>query len=105
MTKKRESDFAEISVERRLLESFANEDSPYYRNISDREKEKWLDHHRSRLRWHIARSLSRRQKEVINLFLSGKKQSEIASILGIKQQVVSIYKKRAINKLRILIGQ
>ena len=99
----RESDFAEIVVEKLLLESFANEDSPYYSNISERKKERLLDNYRSKLRWHISRSLSKRQKEVMTLYLSGKKQQEIASILGIKQQVVSIYKRRAINKLRALI--
>jgi len=103
MPKKHESDFAEIAVDKLLIESFANEDSPYFKDIGEHVRSEHLDRYRSRLKWHVAQSLSRRQKQVIRLYLSGKKQREIAAILGIKQQVVSIYKKRAINKLRTLI--
>lgn len=55
---------------------------------------------RKRLRWHLNHSLSDRQKQVIRYYLMGKKEREIAQLLGIKQQVVNIYKQRAIRKLR-----
>jgi len=55
---------------------------------------------RNRLRWHINNTLSRRQRQVIRYYLSGKKEREIAKLLGITQQVVNIYKHRAIKKLQ-----
>ena len=55
---------------------------------------------RNRLRWHINNTLSRRQRQVIRYYLSGKKEREIAKLLGITQQVVNIYKNRAIKKLQ-----
>jgi len=82
------------------MESFTNEASAYFRTAEDRQREEFFEKFRSRLKWHMNHSLSARQKEVIKLYLNGKKQREIAEILGIKQQVVNIYKKRAINKLR-----
>ena len=97
---KKESDFAEVNVDRLIIESFPNESSPYYKTSVDRIHDKRFDEFRSRFRWHLARSLSPRQKEVMRLTLIGKKQREIAQILGITQQVVSIYKRRAIIRLR-----
>ncbi len=55
---------------------------------------------RCELRWHIDHTLSERQREVITYHLMGKKEREIAVLLGIRQQVVNIYKHRALKKLR-----
>ena len=104
MPKKREAEFAELAVDRLLIESFANEASAYFRDESDFARDEIFDRLRNKLKWHVSRSLSPRQKEVITLYLSGKKQREIAAILGITQQVVSIYKRRAINRLRELLA-
>lgn len=104
MSHPRESDFAEVPVDRLLMESFPNEASAYFKDKNIRAREKFFDKFRNRLKWHIARSLSPRQKEVIRLYLAGWKQREIAAKLGITQQVVSIYKWRAINRLRSLIN-
>lgn len=103
MGKRRESDFAEVAVDRLLMESFPNEASAYFASDIERFQSAALDKFRSKLRWHIARSLSTRQREVMTLTLQGKKQREIAEILGITQQVVSIYKSRAIKKLQELM--
>lgn len=103
MTVKREAQFAEVAVDRLLMESFANEASAYYRDDMTVNRDERYDRFRARLKWHIARSLSPRQKQVVTLYLRGKKQREIAAILGITQQVVSIYKRRAINRLRVLV--
>jgi RNA polymerase sigma factor (sigma-70 family) len=100
---KREAQFAEVAVDRLLMESFANEASAYYRDDVTVNRDERYDRFRTKLKWHIARSLSPRQKQVVTLFLRGKKQREIAAILGITQQVVSIYKRRAINRLRDLV--
>lgn len=103
MTIKRETQFAEIAVDRLLIESFSNEASAYYKDAVAVGRDERYDRFRARLKWHIARSLSPRQKQVVMLFLRGKKQREIAAILGVTQQVVSIYKRRAINRLRVLL--
>ncbi len=103
MTKHRESDFAEVAVDRLLMESFPNEASAYFATDVEQSHHSFYDTFRSKLRWHLARSLSPRQCDVMKLTLQGKKQREIAEILGIKQQVVSIYKYRAIRKLRKLL--
>jgi len=100
---KPESDYAEVAVDRLLMESFANEASAYFKDSGDVMRDAFFDRFRNKLKWHIARSLSPRQKQVIMLSLKGKKQREIAESLGITQQVVSIYKSRAISKLRKLI--
>jgi RNA polymerase sigma factor (sigma-70 family) len=105
MAAQRESDFAEILVDRLLLESFSNEQSPYYPDERDSRFSKNLDAFRGRLNWHISHSLSPRQKQVLRQYLSGKKEREIAHELGIKQQVVNIYKHRAIKKLQSLMSQ
>lgn len=105
MPSRRESKFAEVMVDRLLVESFANESSAYFKTMEDRARDDMFDHYRSRLKWHLSRSLSKRQKEVMQLYLMGKKQREIGAILGITQQVVSIYKRRAINKLRKILSE
>lgn len=104
MTDNRESEFAEVIFDRLFLESFPSERSAYHKDISEKDKEEQLDKLRNRVKWHISRSLSKRQKEVLKLILQGKKEKEIGLILGIKQQVVNIYKQRAINKLRNICG-
>ncbi len=100
MASNRESDFAEVLVDRLMLESFANESSAYYAGDASRAKSSALDQFRSKLKWHIGHSLSERQKQVLHSYLAGKKEREIALDLGVTQQVVNIYKHRAIKKLR-----
>lgn len=104
MGAKREFEFAEVPVDKLILESFANESSAYHINGSDRESGVDWGKIRRRLRWHINNSLSDRQKQVINAFLAGKREREIARILGITQQVVNIYKHRAIKKLHKILA-
>lgn len=103
MVRRKESEFAEVMVDRLLLESFANERSPYHSSDRVDDRHGRLDRFRGRLKYHISRSLSPRQKEVIKHYLSGKREREIANILGITQQVVNIYKHRAIKKLHKLL--
>ena len=100
MPPKKESDFAEVMVDRLFLESFANEQSAYHSQSSIRSAAEGLDKFRSKLTWHIDHSLSSRQKQVIKHYLNGKKERQIAQILGVAQQVVNIYKWRAIKKLQ-----
>ena len=99
MPSEKEFRFAEVLVDRLFLESFANEDSAYYsileRKLDPKKRTKLL----GLLKWHINHSLSQRQKEVIKFYIRGKKEREIAIILGVRQQVVHIYKQRAIKKL------
>jgi RNA polymerase sigma factor (sigma-70 family) len=104
MDEARRSNYAEIPVDRLIMESFPLERSPYHQTKRDEKYLADLDRLRNKLNWHIDHSLSKRQKEVIKLYLIGKKQREIGKILGIKQQVVSIYKSRAINRLRRALG-
>jgi RNA polymerase sigma factor (sigma-70 family) len=104
MRKKSESDFAEINVDG-LIEQLPNEASAYFKSARDEKVDELFDRFRTRLRYHLARSLSPRQKEVMRLLLLGKKQREIAAILGIQRPVVSIYKRRAINKLRKIMTE
>ena len=103
MAHREEFEFAEVSVERLFLESFANERSPYYSDSLELSKRNFLSKYRNKLRWHINHSLSPRQKQVLKHYLSGKKEREIAKILGVTQQVVNIYKHRAIKKLHRLV--
>jgi DNA-binding NarL/FixJ family response regulator len=105
MTSKREFEFAEVIVGRLLLESFANERSPYHLDDSDESIKSFLEKFRGKLKWHIDHSLSPRQKEVINHYLRGEKEREIAENLGITQQVVNIYKHRAIKRLYRLLAE
>ena len=104
MSAGRESDFAEVLVDRLFLESFPNEQSPYYVREADGHVSHALDAFRDKLKWHINNSLSMRQKQVIRHYLTGKKEREIAALLGITQQVVHIYKHRAINKLKKILA-
>lgn len=55
------------------------------------------------IKWHINHSLSPRQKEVIKAHLAGQTEREIAQDLGVRQQVVHIYKQRAIKKLQHML--
>ena len=99
MTSEKEFRFAEVLVDRLFLESFSNEQSAYHfaleRKLDPKKRHQLL----ARLKWHINNSLSSRQREVIKFYLRGKKEREIAAILGVTQQVVNIYKQRAIKKL------
>ncbi len=104
MTPRKESEFAEVLVDKLFLESFANEQSAYHTNNRKSQLSTLSNRLHSRLRWHINHSLSPRQKQVIKYYLSGKKEREIGRILGIKQQVVNIYKHRAIKKLNKLLA-
>lgn len=103
MTRRKEFEFAEVLVDKLFLESIANERSAYYSSEGEVIKAKALDRFRSRLKWHVRHSLSKRQKQVVMLYLIGKKEREIAEQLGITQQVVNIYKHRAIKKLHDII--
>ncbi|KAA3633853.1 MAG: hypothetical protein DWP97_08255 [Calditrichaeota bacterium] len=100
MKRKEEYYYAEILVDKLFLESFANEKSAYHLSEDEFKGATTLDKFRSKLKWHIKRSLSKRQKEVLEYYLTGKTEREIATILGITQQVVNIYKHRAIKKLQ-----
>jgi RNA polymerase sigma factor (sigma-70 family) len=104
MTPRKESEFAEVLVDKLFLESFPNEQSAYHTNNRENQLNTVSDKLRSRLKWHISHSLSPRQKQVIKYYLSGKKEREIAQILGVKQQVVNIYKHRAIKKLNKMLA-
>ena len=103
MPRRKEFEFAEVLVDRLFLESFAVEQSAYHHQESEETQGKALDGFKGRLLWHINHSLSPRQKEVLKQYLCGKKEREIAFILGVTQQVVHIYKWRAINRLRSLL--
>lgn len=97
--KNREFQFAEVLVSKLLLETFANEQSPYHPSDQTLATRDLLDKYGRRLKYHISRSLSLRQRQVIKHYLMGLKEREIAQKLGITQQVVNIYKHRAIKKL------
>lgn len=94
----------EILVDQLLLASFPNEMSPYYNHPEDSISVGQVDKFRHKLKWHISHSLSPRQKEVLRFYLMGKKEREIAHILGVTQQVVHIYKHRAIKKLQKILA-
>ena len=99
----KESDFAEVLVGQLLLESFPNEQSAYHDRKENLAKRRLLARFQSRLKWHIDHSLSSRQKQVIRAYLRGHRDREIAADLGITQQVVNIYKRRAIKRLHDLL--
>lgn len=94
----REHEFAELIVDRTALESFPAARSAYHSAGRSARVRSTL--FLKKLKWHISHSLSGRQREVIRLYLRGKKEREIALVLGVTQQVVNIYKWRAIKKLR-----
>ena len=104
MAGRRESEFAEVIVGKLLIESFSVEQSAYHQSEDEPSVKKLLDKFRGKLKWHINHSLSPRQKQVINYYLKGKKEREIAQTLGITQQVVNIYKHRAIKRLHRLLA-
>jgi len=103
MPSKNESKFAEVILDRLLLESIPSSGSAYYQEECEKSQKDHLYKIKSKVHWHINHSLSRRQKQVLKLVVQGKKEREIAEILGITQQVVNIYKHRAIRKLRDII--
>ncbi len=103
MPTRREFEFAEVAVNKLFLESFANEHSPYYVGNEEKPLAVTLGKYRNRFKYHVNNSLSMRQKEVIKHYLTGKTEREIAKILGVTQQVVNIYKHRAIKKLHKIL--
>ena len=104
MAKRKEFEFAELSVDKLILESFANAQSAYHKAENDGATDQALSKFRQKLLWHIGHSLSARQKQVIRAFLAGYKERDTARELGITQQVVNIYKQRAIRKLHKLLA-
>ncbi len=92
--------FAELVVDRGVLERFSQEMSPYYEDDLVSAKHDFYSRFKRKLLWHIRNSLSERQRQALLLILSGKTEREAASTMGVSQQVVHIYKLRAINKLR-----
>jgi DNA-directed RNA polymerase specialized sigma24 family protein len=94
----------EALFEKLLLESFPNERSAYFQTEENAAVSKFLQNARRKLKWHIDHSLSPRQKEVMRQYLDGRKEREIAENLGITQQVVNIYKHRAIRQLQRLLA-
>ena len=104
MSENNEYSYAEVVFEKLALESLPEEQSAYFETKDERERRKLILKLGTKLKWHIRNSLSDRQREVIELILKGKTEREIADILGIAQQVVHIYKKRAINNLQSKIS-
>jgi len=103
MRKRKEFEFAELPVDKLILESFANAQSAYHIEESERTSGAGLSRFRQKLLWHIGHSLSPRQQQVIRAFLAGRKERDTARELDISQQVVNIYKQRAIKKLHRLL--
>ncbi len=95
----REYQFAEIAVDRDVLEQFSQEMSAYYEDGAATDKRLSYAAYKRKLIWHIRHSLSDRQRQTLLLILSGKTERETATILGVTQQVVHIYKLRAIKHL------
>ncbi len=96
---KREYQFAEIIVDQQILEQFSQEMSAYYRSGDGEPTARDYSNYKRKLLWHINHSLSDRQRQTLLLMLSGKTERDAAAILGVSQQVVHIYKWRAINRL------
>lgn len=94
---KREYQFAEITVDQQILEQFSQEMSAYHRPGESTARD--YSNYKRKLIWHIRHSLSERQRQTLLLLLSGKTERDSAAILGVTQQVVHIYKWRAINRL------
>jgi DNA-binding CsgD family transcriptional regulator len=97
---KREYLFAEQHVDRMVLERFSQEMSAYYEDEELSAKRSFYASFKRKLLWHIRHSLSPRQRQALLLILSGKTERDVATSMGISQQVVHIYKVRAVNKLR-----
>ncbi len=104
MGQRKEFEFAELPVNKEILESFANAQSAYHLSDGEGATDEELGKFRQRLLWHIGHSLSVRQKQVIRAFLAGRRERETARELGVTQQVVNIYKHRAIKKLHKLLA-
>ena len=96
---KREYQFAEITVDQQILEQFSQEMSAYYYDDDNRADFQNYAAYKRKLIWHINHSLSERQRQTLLLVLSGKTERDVAAILGVTQQVVHIYKWRAIKRL------
>lgn len=94
-----EYQFAEIIVDQQILEQFSQEMSAYYRSGEGEPTVRDYSTYKRKLIWHIKHSLSDRQRQTLLLVLSGKTERDAAAILGVTQQVVHIYKWRAINRL------
>ena len=90
MVPRKESENTEILIGKILIKLYADE------NLS-------IEKLKNNVKWHIDNSLSPRQGQVMKYYLNGKKEREIANLLGITQQVVNIYKQRAIKKLNKLL--
>ena len=104
MGRRQEYEYAEFPVDKLILESFATHDSAYHKTEEETDESTRLARFRNRLMWHINNSLSERQKQVMRAFLAGQKQRETARELGVTQQVVNIYKQRAIKRLHKLLA-
>lgn len=100
MSKWNKSRTMEKIVGKLFLESFSERQSLYHNPDKKWSPSLMLEQHGDKLRWHIGHSLSKRQKEVMRFCLDGKTEREIGGILGISQQVVHIYKRRALKKLQ-----
>lgn len=92
--------FAEVKFDPEIVERFSAEMSPYHQDQLTRETREHFASYRRKLMWHIRNSLSKRQRQTLVLVLSGKTEREVATILGITQQVVHNYKWRAIKRLQ-----
>lgn len=104
MARRQEYEYAEFPVDKLILESFATNQSAYHTTEQESDESSRLSRFRNRLIWHINNSLSPRQKQVMRAFLSGQKQRDTARDLGVTQQVVNIYKQRAIKRLHKLLA-
>ena len=100
---RKEYEFAELAVDKIILESFAEAQSAYHRSEGEQGGKDPLLRFKQKLMWHVGHSLSERQQQVIRAFLAGRRERDTAQELGITQQVVNIYKHRAIKKLQKLL--
>lgn len=48
-----------------------------------------------------ARSISRREREIVKLVSLGKRNKEVATLLGISEATVETHRKNVMNKLRL----
>jgi DNA-directed RNA polymerase specialized sigma subunit len=97
---KREYEFAEVAVDQAVLEQFSQEMSAYSSGDSEPEiSSRRYSTYKRKLLWHIHHTLSQRQRQTLLLILSGKTERDVAAVLGVTQQVVHIYKWRAIKRL------
>lgn len=92
--------FSEVAVDQARLEQFSLEMSAYYVDEDQLALREVYARFKRKLLWHIRHSLSPRQRETLLLILAGKTEREVGKTLGVTQQVVHIYKWRAIKKLQ-----